>query len=169
VLTNKRVTAVDATSVSVGDERFEARTILWAAGVTASPLGASLGVPIDRAGRVDVAPDLTVPGHPRVFVVGDLARIVDPTTHANVPGVAPAAIQMAATLVTSSRAKRRQWRAGSRRKGAVRVPRQGTPRHDGAAARSPTSTDISSPDFPPGCCGPACTSPTSSASATACS
>jgi NADH dehydrogenase len=94
VLTNKRVTAVDATSVSVGEERFEARTILWAAGVTASPLGASLGVPIDKAGRVDVAPDLTVPGHPRVFVVGDLARVIDAATHANVPGVAPAAIQM---------------------------------------------------------------------------
>ena len=67
---------------------------MWAAGVTASPLGASLGVPVDKAGRVDVAPDLSVPGHAHVFVIGDQARVVDARTHQNVPGVAPAAIQM---------------------------------------------------------------------------
>ena len=67
--------------------------ILWGAGVSASPLGKMLGVPTDRAGRVIVQPDLTIPGHPEVFVVGDLAA----STMKNgklVPGVAPAAIQM---------------------------------------------------------------------------
>jgi NADH dehydrogenase len=94
VRTGKHVTGVDARGVDVGTDRIEARTILWAAGVTASPLGASLGVAVDKAGRVEVAPDLTVPGHPRVFVVGDQARVVDARTRGNVPGVAPAAIQM---------------------------------------------------------------------------
>jgi NADH dehydrogenase len=66
--------------------------VFWAAGVAASPLGARLGVPLDPAGRVRVAPDLSVPGHPEVFVVGDLASITQNGTP--VPGVAPAAMQM---------------------------------------------------------------------------
>ncbi len=103
VRTGQPVTAIDATGVMLGTdphgtERIEARTILWAAGVTASPLGASLGVPIDRAGRVEVAPDLSVPGHARVFVIGDQARVVDSRTQRDVPGVAPAAIQMGTYL-----------------------------------------------------------------------
>lgn len=84
----KRVTAVDAGGVSLGADRVAARTVIWAAGVTSSPLGASLGAPLDRAGRVQVAPDLSVPGHPEIFVVGDLAALDD------VPGIAPAAKQM---------------------------------------------------------------------------
>jgi NADH dehydrogenase len=78
---NKRVTAV-------GAERLEAKTVIWAAGVASSPLGRSLDAPLDRAGRVQVAPDLSVPGHPEIFVVGDLAAVV------GVPGIAPAAKQM---------------------------------------------------------------------------
>jgi NADH dehydrogenase len=85
---NKRVTSVDAGGVTLGAERLEARTVIWAAGVASSPLGRSLGVPVDRAGRVPVRPDLSVPGHPEVFVVGDLAGL------AGVPGIAPAAKQM---------------------------------------------------------------------------
>jgi NADH dehydrogenase len=85
---NKRVTSVDADGVSLGAERLEAKTVIWAAGVASSPLGRSLGVPLDRAGRVQVAPDLSVPGHPEIFVIGDLAAIAD------VPGIAPAAKQM---------------------------------------------------------------------------
>ena len=72
-------------------QRFPARTVLWAAGVTASPLARSLGVPLDRAGRVQVQPDLTIPGHPEVFVIGDLA--VAMSDGKPVPGVAPAAMQ----------------------------------------------------------------------------
>jgi len=88
----RRVTGVDAESVTLGADRVAARTVLWAAGVAASPLGASLGVPLDRAGRVMVEPDLSIPGHPEVYVVGDLAAVqVDGKP---VPGIAPAAKQM---------------------------------------------------------------------------
>ena len=85
---NRRVTLVDQNGIAMGDERLSARTVIWAAGVAASPLGASLGAPLDRAGRVRVAPDLSVPGHPEIYVAGDLAAIE------GVPGIAPAAKQM---------------------------------------------------------------------------
>ncbi|HYD55772.1 MAG TPA: NAD(P)/FAD-dependent oxidoreductase [Burkholderiales bacterium] len=84
----KRVTSVDAEGVSLGPDRIAARTVIWAAGVKSSPLGASLGVPLDRAGRIKVDPDLSIPGRPEVYVVGDLAAIE------GVPGIAPAAKQM---------------------------------------------------------------------------
>jgi NADH dehydrogenase len=91
VRTGARVTGVDAGGVQLGAERLTARTVLWAAGVAASPLGRDLGVRLDRSGRVEVRPDLSIPGHPEVFVAGDLARAVQ--DGAPVPGVAPAAIQ----------------------------------------------------------------------------
>src|SRR3954467_1437526 len=84
----RRVTSVDADGVTRGGERLEAKTVIWAAGVTSSPLARTLGVPVDRGGRVAVAPDLSVPGHPEIFVVGDLAALD------GVPGIAPAAKQM---------------------------------------------------------------------------
>jgi NADH:ubiquinone reductase (H+-translocating) len=92
VLTKSMVTGLDATGVWLGEERLAARTIVWAAGVAASPLGRSLGVPVDRAGRVKVAPDLSIPGHKEVFVIGDLALVEQDGRP--VPGVAPAANQM---------------------------------------------------------------------------
>jgi NADH:ubiquinone reductase (H+-translocating) len=67
--------------------------VIWAAGVAASPLGATLGAPLDRAGRVLVQPDLTIPGHPDVFVIGDLASLKDEDGKP-LPGVAQVAIQM---------------------------------------------------------------------------
>jgi NADH dehydrogenase len=78
--------------VHVGETVIPARTVLWGAGVQASPLAKSLGVPLDRAGRVLVQPDLTIPGHPEIFVVGDLAAVKqrDGTL---VPGVAQGGIQ----------------------------------------------------------------------------
>ena len=86
------VTKIEPGAVWVGNERIPASIILWAAGVAASPLGKKLGVPVDRAGRVLVNPDLTVPGHNQVFVVGDLATLKD--EHGNLlPGVAPVAMQ----------------------------------------------------------------------------
>jgi len=91
---NTRVTDIDASGVMVGDARVPAGNVMWAAGVRASPLGASLGVPLDRAGRVIVGPDLAIPGHPEVFVLGDLACITDPATGHPVPGICPAAVQM---------------------------------------------------------------------------
>ena len=92
VWTGAAVTGVDASGVQIGADRVAARTIVWAAGVLASPLARSLGVPLDRAGRVRVQPDLTVPGQPAVFVIGDLAALEQDGRP--VPGVAPAAIQM---------------------------------------------------------------------------
>ena len=91
IRTSSRVTDIDAMGVAVGDLRIAARTVLWAAGVEASPLAASLGVELDRAGRVIVDPDLRVKGHPRIFVVGDLMAVQSEGT--SVPGVAPAAAQ----------------------------------------------------------------------------
>jgi NADH dehydrogenase len=91
VWTGVEVTGIDAEGVWIGPERIHARTVLWAAGVSASPLARSLCVPLDAAGRVLVESDLTIPGHENVYVIGDLAHIeVD---SALVPGVAPAAIQ----------------------------------------------------------------------------
>jgi NADH dehydrogenase len=92
VWTGARVTGIDATGVTLGHERILARTVLWAAGVAASPLAKSLGLPLDRAGRVRVDPTLAVPARNDVFVVGDLAIVEQDGKP--VPGVAPAAIQM---------------------------------------------------------------------------
>ena len=94
VHTGAPVTQIDAGGVSMGERRIGSRTVLWAAGVAASPLGKQLGVATDRAGRVPVAPDLSLPGHPEVFVVGDLANVLQDGKP--VPGVAPAAKQMGA-------------------------------------------------------------------------
>ena len=86
------VTALDAAGVSIGAERIEARTVIWAAGVVASPAGRWLGAETDRAGRVKIAPDLSVPGHPDIFVIGDTAAIDDANGNP-LPGVAPVAKQ----------------------------------------------------------------------------
>lgn len=92
VRTNTMVTSVEAGAVHFGETRMVAPVILWCAGVAASPLGKKLGVPIDRAGRVLVNPDLSIPGHPEVFVIGDLATLKDEDGKP-LPGVAPVAIQ----------------------------------------------------------------------------
>lgn len=92
VITGTPVTDVQCGVVTVGDKRIEAATILWAAGVAASPLGATLGARLDRAGRVYVKPDLTIEGHPEVFVIGDLA-VVEGDDAKPLPGVAQVAIQ----------------------------------------------------------------------------
>lgn len=94
VLTDHAVSDIDAQGVVLGEKRIAARTVLWAAGVAASPLGASLGAERDRAGRIKVGADLAVPGHPEVFVIGDLAALSQDGKP--VPGVAPAAKQMGA-------------------------------------------------------------------------
>ena len=92
VKTNCPVTSVEPGRVGLGEDRYPAATVLWAAGVMASPLAKSLGVPLDRVGRVLVEPDLTIPGHPEVFVVGDLAAFIHQTGQP-LPGVCPVAIQ----------------------------------------------------------------------------
>src|SRR5690606_15693296 len=86
------VQEVDETGVKLASgEHISAKTIVWAAGNKASPLGASLGVPLDRGGRVIVNPDLSIPGHPEVFVIGDLANVA--TESGPLPGLAAVAIQ----------------------------------------------------------------------------
>jgi len=92
VHTSTMVTGVEPAAVRMGATRLPAVVILWAAGVAASPLGKKLGAPVDRAGRVLVNPDLSIPAHPEVFVIGDLAALKDKRGQL-VPGVAPAAIQ----------------------------------------------------------------------------
>lgn len=88
---------------ATGGTRVAARTVLWAAGVAASPLGALLDTPRDRAGRVLVAPDLSVPGHPEILIAGDLASVQ--SGGKAVPGVAPAAKQMGAHAAAVIRAR----------------------------------------------------------------
>lgn len=92
VWTGSPVSDVTPDGVAVGSERIRARTVLWAAGVHASETGAALNVPRDRAGRVIVGPDLTIPGHPRVFVAGDQAHAPGPNGQP-LPGVATVALQ----------------------------------------------------------------------------
>jgi NADH dehydrogenase len=92
VITGAAVTDVSGREVRLGDRVIPTHTVLWGAGVQASPLAKTLGVPLDRAGRVLVEPDLTVPGHKDVFVLGDLAAVRQ-RDGSLVPGVAPAAIQ----------------------------------------------------------------------------
>ncbi len=89
---NTTVTGVDAHGVMLGTERLEAGTVLWTAGVAASAVTATLGVPRDRAGRVIVERDLSVPGHPEAFVIGDASAFTDAAGHP-LPGVAQVAMQ----------------------------------------------------------------------------
>ena len=89
---NSRVSAVDEAGVLIGEDRIPARTVLWAAGVAASPAAKWLGAPADRAGRIKVLPDLSVPGSPEIFAIGDTALAEAPGGQP-VPGLAPAARQ----------------------------------------------------------------------------
>jgi NADH dehydrogenase len=91
VRTGQRVSKIGEHAVSLGDEVIPTRTTLWAAGIAASPLARSLQTPLDSVGRVIVEPDLSIAGHPEVFVIGDLAAVS--YAGGRVPGVAPAAVQ----------------------------------------------------------------------------
>jgi NADH dehydrogenase len=89
-----RVTEVGDGWVKVGDEKIAARCTFWAAGVKANPVTSAIGVPLSKSGRILVEPDLSLPGYPEVFAVGDIAAIKDAATGEFVPEVAPAAMQM---------------------------------------------------------------------------
>jgi len=105
VLTNARVTEIDEQGVAIGKTRIEASTVLWAAGVRASPLCERLGLSVDRAGRVPVEQDCSLPGHPEVFVIGDAASLTPAGATAPLPGVSPVAMQqgrfVARTIVST--------------------------------------------------------------------
>ncbi len=92
VRTGSLVTRIEPDAVYIGDERIETRNVIWSAGVAASPLSRWLDAETDRMGRVIVEPDLSVPGHPEVFVIGDLAHCLDDDGNP-LPGLAPVAIQ----------------------------------------------------------------------------
>jgi NADH dehydrogenase len=92
VMLNHAVTECSADGVVYGGQRLQAKTLIWAAGVRASPAAEWLGAPADRAGRLQVLPDLTVPGHPEIFAVGDTVVVAGPDGNP-VPGIAPAAKQ----------------------------------------------------------------------------
>src|SRR5712692_1656331 len=102
VRTGAIVTQITPEAVHVGDEVIPTRTALWAAGVAASPLGRGLGAPVDRSGRVLVEPDLTVPGHPEAYVIGDLAAFTHQGDKA-LPGVAQVAMQEGETAAENIR------------------------------------------------------------------
>jgi NADH:ubiquinone reductase (H+-translocating) len=93
VLLERRITAVDAAGVEMGPERIESSTVVWAAGVKAAAIGEALDADLDRAGRVPIQPDLSLPGRPNVFVIGDMARLAGDDGQP-LPGVAQVAIQM---------------------------------------------------------------------------
>jgi NADH dehydrogenase len=98
------VTQCDSDGVTIGSERLCCRTVLWAAGVSASPVARWLGVAADKAGRVKVAPDFSIPDHPEIFVIGDAAFALDRTGKA-LPGVAPVAKQQGAYVAKVIRAR----------------------------------------------------------------
>lgn len=102
VRTGSHVTRIESDAVYIGDERIPTHTVFWAAGNAASPLGKQLGVSVDKAGRVPVQPDLSIAGHPEIFVIGDMAAYVD-NGHP-VPGVAQGAIQMGRRAAQNIRA-----------------------------------------------------------------
>ena len=103
VVTGTPVDEIDADGYRLGGKFVPARTVVWAAGVAASPVAQSLGVPLDRSGRVPVLPDLTVPGHAEIFIAGDLATITQDGKL--VPGIAPAAKQMGRHVAQTIRAR----------------------------------------------------------------
>ena len=125
VFTSSPVTNVDATGVMVNGERIEAGTIIWAAGVIASPAAEWLGAPHDQAGRIKVKADLSVPGHPEIFVIGDTAAVFYDKGQ-QVPGIAPAAKQMGAYVgkLLAGDIK------GASAPGALRLPSSGRSRDD---------------------------------------
>ena len=119
VRTDALVTGIEPHAVFIGEERIDADNVFWAAGVLASPIGARLGAPVDRAGRVIVGPDLALPGHPEVFVIGDLAHAEE--DGGMVPGVAQGAMQggahvarqIARELAGKPREPFRYWNKGN--------------------------------------------------------
>jgi NADH dehydrogenase len=98
------VSACDADGVTIGEQRLDAATIIWAAGVAASPAARWLGVEADRVGRVTVGPDLTLPGHPEIFVIGDTAHVADAAGQP-LPGLAPVAKQQGVYVARLLRAR----------------------------------------------------------------
>jgi NADH dehydrogenase FAD-containing subunit len=161
VRTGVPVTAVQPGAVRLGTELIEAATVLWAAGVAPSAIGRSLGVPVDRAGRVVVNADLTIPGRPEVFVIGDMAVSLDAAGR-RLPGLAPVAIQQGEY---AARAIVRAVRGGISEPFATATVERW--RRSAGRRLSWTSVGSVSRDIPHGCPGGSSTSSGSSGSGTA--
>jgi NADH dehydrogenase len=125
VKTDSKVTAIRTGKLELTDETIPAANIIWAAGVSATPLTRKLGVEVDRAGRIKVKPDLSLSGHPDVFAVGDIATLVD-KNGVTVPGVSPAAMQMARHAATIIEAECRGGGKSSARRLAFAYRDKGT-------------------------------------------
>ena len=149
----RAVTECNADGVVFGGESLPAGTIIWAAGVAASPAAEWLGVAADRVGRIMVEPDLTVPGHPDIFAIGDTAH-VEWKEGRLVPGVAPAAKQQGRHVAATIRARL----AGDMRRGRSATGTTATWRRSASAPRRSISAGSSLPAGSPGGCG---ASPTS--------
>jgi NADH dehydrogenase len=93
VRTNGMVTLIEEHKVHLGEEVIEADTIIWAAGVAAGPLAKTIGVPVDRAGRITIQPNLTIEGHPEIYVIGDVSALPSGPEGRPLPGIAPVAQQ----------------------------------------------------------------------------
>jgi NADH:ubiquinone reductase (H+-translocating) len=110
ILLGKPVTTIFADGVEVGGERIRSYNVIWAAGVRAAPLVGKLGAELGPGGRVKVAPDCSVPGHPNAFVIGDAAYLVDSATGQQVPGVSQGAMQMGKYVAGTIEAELREGR-----------------------------------------------------------
>jgi len=109
-----RVTEVTEEGVMIGDEHVDAENVFWAAGVQGQPVAQTLGVPLDRAGRVIVGPDMAVADHPEVFVIGDAASATDAKTGRPVPGLAQGAIQTGRFVANIIRSEIKGSKVGNR-------------------------------------------------------
>ena len=152
VRTGQAVTKIDADGVEISHERIRSATVLWAAGVQASSLGQAAGLEVDRQGRVLVEPDLSVKGHPNVFVAGDQSRFTHQTGNP-LPGTAPVAMQQGRYL---ARTIRREVLASPACRSTL--PTRGRWPRSAAAGRLWKSARCGWRGFPPGCCGWWCTS-----------
>ena len=117
VQTGTSVKKISDRKVMLEGEEIEAESIIWAAGVEASPVSKSLGIPLGRGGRIEVKPDLTVSGHPEVFAIGDIVSLVD-ANNMKVPGLAPAAMQMGKFAADQIELDQKTGGAGTRHRDA---------------------------------------------------
>src|SRR5208282_2933155 len=108
-------TEIFSGGVEVGGERIRSHNVIWAAGVRAAPLVGSLGAELGPGGRVKVAPDCSIPGHPNAFVIGDAAYLVDSATGQQVPGVSQGALQMGRYVARVVEAELRSGAAAARK------------------------------------------------------
>jgi NADH dehydrogenase len=115
VLLGKPVTAIFSDGVEVGGERIRSYNVIWAAGVRAAPLVATLGAELGPGGRVKVLPDCSIPGHPNAFVIGDAAYLVDSASGRTVPGVSQGALQMGRYVAKVIEAELQSGAAGARK------------------------------------------------------